>query len=298
MPIHSCGADPLETLHHPQIFQYLSWQPQQIYECSAAMADAARVISRQTGDALCHLPLDNTAEAEAWGAVVSPGTTSYSPRIACAPYASVETLLIQPAPPVEAERIGSILQALSLLQSEGKPTALHISGPFTILSQLIDPVCLYKTWRREPEQIWQALHRISTWLLTYASQGIQHGACMLSYADTVLSPTLLGPKRWEQVIRNAELPLLTALSRQVPQPLIHLCPQLYSSLAERGWCTPAQPIGRPDETYSQALRRLAQTKEANPHLVGGACVHSPTLSSTNLYALHLSEPYTPAQCEQ
>lgn len=229
----------------------------------AALSLARRVY---TGAPFCLLPFCHTLEAERLGANIRLGDGYTTPRGGQPICHTLEDVLALSER--ECPRMEQTLAACRLLQAQGETVVFSVSGPFTVLSSLVDLSVVFRGLRREPEQVWAVLDKLRGVLVRVLCAAADTGA-MVSYADSAGSVSLLGEKYMAEIARRFTQPLLRqAQWAREEKQLLLLCPKTALALVDSGlahWRVHVLP--RP-MTYQEAcvfMRRRAS-------LAGQCCV--------------------------
>ncbi|MBR5284781.1 MAG: methylcobamide--CoM methyltransferase [Clostridia bacterium] len=198
-----------------------------------AMAALAVDIKEKTGAAWCALPFCHTVEAEALGAKIRYGDVHNGPRVAEYVYKYAEELLQSPPVDPTVGRMAQVIGACRILHEKGETVFLEITGPFTLLSSLIEPMVIFRILRKTPELAERLFEKLRADLLTYIEAAQGAGVQMFSYADPTGGVNILGPKLAEQMVKTFTLPMLQMLDRKLPKDvLIHLCPKTAFALID------------------------------------------------------------------
>lgn len=206
------------------------------------------------------LPADNTLLAECLGAKSVADENGV--RIVEVPYAAAEEL--PAAPDFGIARLKSVMAELT---DSREPVIYQVDGPLTVLSQLLPLGKVFSALRRSDE----LLRRGEDWVAEYAALAAGHGAAVLSLADPVATPDILGERMFREVYQDALLRLLKRLRRELPEGVVlHLCGKMTQCLLDTGAVT-AEKRCYDAATYGQALMRLHG--EGKAALLGHFCVH-------------------------
>lgn len=181
----------------------------------------------------CQLPFCHTVEGEAMGGIVNLGDENIGPRAKEYICNSSEELLNLPQIDYSKGRMAEVLKACKSLREKGENVALYVSGPFTIMSVLIDPKYVYKTFRKDPEMMQRIFDKFQNEILRYIEEAKKVGVNMISYGDSSGGLNILGPKFSEQVVDMFTYPLLKKIEKIVDdEVIVLLCPK--TSLALLG----------------------------------------------------------------
>ncbi len=198
------------------------------------MAKLSLKIKNISKSPICILPFCHTVEAECLGAIVNFGDAMYGPRIN--EYKTKNTKELEKLEPIDFTqgRIAQVILACKNLKDAGEFVCLEISGPMTILSSLIDLKEIFKTWRKNSENIIRVLEFINGQILKYADTAKDY-ADIICYADPIASYNILGPKMSEEWTKISTIPFLNKLSSTVSKSsIIHICPKISFMLTGLG----------------------------------------------------------------
>lgn len=266
----------------------LNFSRHQAETTATAMAQTAAYIRSHHQHVLCYVPFNNIIEASAWGAVLKQPQGHLGFRISTPAYTRPEDLLAVPEPQWQKGIGGTVLQSLEILKRQGEFLSLHVLGPFTVLTMLVDLSTCFKAWRTKPTIFWQVLSRLSKSICLYSQQAAQAGAAIISYADPLNAVMILGPKRFNELAEHHTLPFLQSLWVSVQRySILHLCGHLSSDLeaSSLGHSTPLQTA---DSTYDAALYHVYHCAQPPYPMLGNHCIHAfRGQDSSILYEFHL-----------
>ena len=199
-----------------------------------AMAALALEIKERNNAAWCTLPFCHTVEAEALGAKIRYGDHRNGPRVAEYACENPEDLLNLPSIDYTfSGRMAQVITACRLLQDQGEEVLLEITGPFTLLSSLIDPAVVFRMLRKAPEQVDVLFEKLHASLLIYVEAAYKAGVRLFSYADPTGGVNILGPRIAAGMAERFTLPFLQKIDQKLPKDaLIHLCPKTAFALID------------------------------------------------------------------
>lgn len=242
-----------------------------LYYDALSLAMLSENIRQLQSYPVCLLPFCYTLEAESLGAKVNYGTGLNGPRVKEHAYHNVEELENLPEFNLQNQRIKEVQKAIQLLKSQGKYVAMEISGPMSILNNLIDLSQVLKAWRKSPQQLESIFSRLVSSLLLYAQSLWQAGVDILCYADPTGSYSILGPKYSERLLQVFTVPFLKQLRADRHQEgIIQLCPKTSNAIVafDLGYWREQTVFGY--TTYAQGcLQAKGQTA-----LVGQNCIRN------------------------
>lgn len=210
----------------PEVMQALNVTFPDAYCSAEDTVKIAEAVREKEGAAFCELPFDHVLEAESMGALVKYSDGMTGPRTEDYLTSDMKELLKLPEIDFTAGRMNTVLNACGELRRRGNQVVLDICGPFTILNFLIDTTCVFKTLRKDPELFARLSGRIGVQLLRYIKEAEQQGVQMISYADSVGSVKILGPKLAAQVVEDFTFGFVKQmLAQKNTDTLILLCPK-------------------------------------------------------------------------
>lgn len=217
----------------PQIVQNLNIPFDQIYANSENILRIAKAIKEDNNNSLTVLPFCHTVEAKALGADIKPADAVAGPRPGSYVYSSLEDLKKSSVSSnIETQRL---LEACKTLKLEGETVAFMVTGPISILSNLMDLTIVFKAWRKQPEKIQQAFDTISEILLDFISEISNAGADIISFADPAGNPDILGAKYNVAITEMFLLPFLKkAIEVCGQKTTLCVCPLAASNLSKQG----------------------------------------------------------------
>ncbi len=190
------------------------------------MAELARAIYRESGEAFCMLPFCHTIEAEAMGAKVQYGNETAGPRSKDYICTHPTEVLQLPAMDFERGRIAQLLTACESISAEGLPVLLEIAGPITILNLLMDARYIFKALRKEADALQPVLDSLAQQLLAYGQEARKRGVRFFSYADSAGAVNIVGPLLARQMAERFTYPFLQRWQAELGKDcLLILCPK-------------------------------------------------------------------------
>jgi uroporphyrinogen-III decarboxylase len=169
-----------------------------IYKNSLSIADFSMEVKLASGTEFCMLPFCHTVEAEALGGDIRQGDENAGARAGNLVYSSMEPIAVRSFDYSETARIRAMLDACGLINDRGEKVIYTVSGPFSILSCLMEPGIIFKAWRKKQPVVQQLFDHLADELLQYIQKACDMGAAYISYADPAGSERILGPHYAEQ----------------------------------------------------------------------------------------------------
>ena len=256
----------------PEIAKELNLVFPDAYIKSEYLQKVSKYLMNEHGLSYPHLPLCHTIEADAMGAIINCGDENFGPRAGGYSITDADQIMELKDMDFTVGRIAECLDACEQLSKEG-PVLMDISGPFNILSPMMDLKIAFKAFRKRKDVIDHLYAYLERNLLSFIDELVKRGVTMISYADSAGAVSILGPDLTERVTREFVHPFLKkAQERVAGKALLVICPK--TSLALIG-CEVAEwgevKVADEDTPYQKALP-LAVGKAT---MVGEACVKDP-----------------------
>ncbi len=228
--------------------------------------------------AYCELPFCHTVEAEALGGEVEYGNEKVGPRAKSYVYSSIEELMALKQIDFSEGRICEVLLACQMLKDQGEMVVLEVSGPFTILNVLIDPVQIFKAMRRKPDDIKTLFSKFEAIIMNYIEKAVEHGVDVISYADSAGGVNILGPKMMKQTVDEFTYRFLKKVENILgDKTIVHLCPKTTLALIGTGKAEFVDYSISGKLRYDQAILEVI----GKVKLVGQGCVKEVDRMMTN-----------------
>lgn len=186
---------------------------EEIYKTPEDIADFAIKIKKEKCQQLCVIPFCHTIEAEAMGGDINLGDDTAGSRSRSLLYKSLDDILNKTIDYNDDLRLGKMLKACSILKKRGETVVFTLSGPFSILSCLIDFSIIFKSWRNNYDSILNTFDHLSEELLKLADKICDFGADYISYADPIATPNILGPKYTKVMVDDFAFKFVINLQR-------------------------------------------------------------------------------------
>lgn len=191
-----------------------------------------------------------------------------------------EFLHFQPDP----EPRKQMLQYISEVEDEAAP--LRISGAFSVLASLIQPMTLYRAMKRSPGILHQALERINAWLIDYASAALRAGVAIISFADPCGLCELVGKENFISFAAKYQCAFLTALEPQLTHSLIHICGKNSVDL-ERCGLIRSEKLASTQQSYGKEV--LLRAQDESFAFCGHGCIVEGEAACRWIWKLTLTE---------
>lgn len=248
------------------------------YTEADGMVVLSKELKKQNEVNFCQLPFCHTVEGEALGGIVNLGDENIGPRAKDYICSSIEEVLNLPNIDYSKGRIGEVLKACKKLKEEGENVVIYISGPFTIMNVLIDPIHIFKTFRKKPKTMQRVFDKFQSEILRFIKEAEKVGVNMISYADSSGGINILGPKFSEQTVEMFTYPLLKNIEKMTNEKtLVLLCPK--TSLALIGTNKAKWEdinINESTKYFDACLKVISKAK-----FVGQMCIKNKDFKLTN-----------------
>lgn len=175
---------------------------------------------------MCLLPFCHTVEAENYGGDINLGNAKIGPRCKGYAYGNIQDLLSLSDLDFNKGRLKEVIKAINDLKLTGENIIVNITGPITILNNLIDPSKIFKAWRKNPDVIAAIIEKIKVQILLYMEKAIEAGADVLAFEDPVGGLNILGPKYFAMQGKNFSYPLVKDAIKIIDnRAVLHICPK-------------------------------------------------------------------------
>jgi len=220
-----------------------------------SMLDISGIEQRERNSCFLKLPPVFMLEAVAFGGKRSGFDYSYN---------SIEEFLnVQPDDTIKQE----ILECMHLVKDQ--PILFKLTGAFSALAALIEPMKLYKAMVKSPNLLHQALEKVNLWLMDYAKSALQNGATILSFADPSGLCELLGKHFYIDFVANYQLALFRFLDPFLAHAAIHICGKNSVDLQKCGLST-STPLPCTQKNIGEEL--LLRAQDTNFAFSGHGCI--------------------------
>lgn len=229
-------------------------------------------------DLFCVLPFCHTVEAEAMGADIVLGDEVIGPRAGKYRCNSIKDLLELKDIDFSNGRIHEVLKSIKVLKQAGEKVMLEVSGPFTILNCLIDPIIIYKAITKNDDSLLLVLDKLKKNIMMYMKLAIENDVDVISYADSSASLEILGPRLAKKVmelftfdfLREVESEFNTDVNGNI---VIHLCPKTTQQLLGMELATFKDFDVDKSLTYEEAIYYFKKSTKESIFL-GQMCINS------------------------
>lgn len=153
-------------------------------------------------------PIGLSLEAESFGAKVI--IDQRGSRIKEYPYGSIQDFLDHFEQRYCSFPIDNLMACLGI--TKDVPIILKLSGAFSLLASLVDPMILYRDMRKNCGILHKALRILNLWLIEYAVKALKKGVNLISFADTMAFLELIGKSRYLEFVGNYQRELFQSLA--------------------------------------------------------------------------------------
>lgn len=237
-----------------------------------SMLHISRAEQKESNSCFLKLPPVFMPEAVVFGAKKS--TSDY-------PYNSIEEFLrIQPNETILQEILKSIRMA------EDDPVLFKLTGAFSVLAALIEPMKLYKAMVKSPKSLHLALQKVNFWLTEYVKSALQNGAAILSFADPCGLCELLGKNFYIDFVANYQMALFHSLEPFLTESAVFICGKNSVDLQKCGFLTSA-PLPCTQKNLGEEL--LLRAREADFTFCGHGCMLEERVPQKCIWKLTLNK---------
>jgi [methyl-Co(III) methanol-specific corrinoid protein]:coenzyme M methyltransferase len=199
---------------------------------AAAMAGLALAAARITGFESVGVPLCVTVEAEVFGAAIDLGDARTEARIVREPYRSVADVVL---PPVEdllrRGRVQISVEAVRrLTETAGDlPIIANLIGPVSVAAAVVEPTAFLRELRTKPKETAALSAHATDFLIAWSRELIAAGADAIAIHEDTTTPSLVGPRTFEQAVSPHLHRLVAAIHEAGGRVLLHMCNALGKS---------------------------------------------------------------------
>lgn len=246
----NCGLDPKLASELGLSF------PESHYDAQA-LSRLATALMEKNGARLAMLPFCCTLEAEALGANINLGNAEIGPRPGEPAYRSLEEFLeTERELDLNSGRLAAVIKGCQIIASGGHKVSVEISGPLSVLSGLMDLSRVIKAWRKDEHLMAAAYDRLGRQIIRYALALKEAGATIISYADPIAAPKIIGPKYSKALAESFLARFLNQLKEELEGTPVHLCPNTARLLTDCELGQWSRISLRPDINYQEACLEL------------------------------------------
>ncbi|MFP3042182.1 hypothetical protein LQZ19_10235 [Treponema primitia] len=229
-------------------------------------------IDRQSSNNLLALPEGFVTEAQALGASINQTSGGF----AVPSFLYTDPAMLRDIPRLDIQPpIKAILE--DIRKETARSIVLKVSGPYSILSSIIEPSLFYHWLIRNSLDVHAALEQLTLGLTAYIVQAIKNGARIISLADPYANPSILGSAHYKEYAGTYLIKLLHGIIEQSSCGIVHICPHSSIPLETYGYITAKSiPVEIDSTLYIDTLFKLFDNNRIV--LMGHQCIYSSSIS--------------------
>lgn len=250
-------------------------------DSAKSLLRAAKYEREKTHSEFLKFPIGLSLEAQSFGAKVIMDQRGI--RIKEYPYHSIQNFLDHYEQRYCSFLIDEVIACI--VMADNVPVILKLSGAFSLLASLIDPMTLYRDMRKNSEILHKALKILNHWLVEYATKALQKGVTLISFADTMAFSGLMGKGRYLEFAGNYQRELFQSLAPLLNNAMFHICGKNSVDLIDcslMGY----ERLTCKELTYGKEL--LTRSKEADFQFCGLGCMAEEGVKSQWIWKLILN----------
>lgn len=198
-----------------------------------SMAGLALAAAKITGFENIGVPLCVTVEAEALGVEIDLGDAITEPRAGREPFGSLSDVVIPELPQLlQQGRVPIVVEAVRILAKESQelPICVNLIGPASLVAALVEPTSLLRELRTKRNEFLSLSQRIVAFLNAWTTQLLDAGADVVVVHEDTLTPALVGPKAFAELVAPALRKLSEHTHNQGALAVLHMCGSLGKSM--------------------------------------------------------------------
>lgn len=198
----------------------------EIHRDEEKMAVLSAAMHHEGGIENLGIPFCMTVEAEALGGEVEDGDEVTEPSIVRYPLQSIgEWRNLKRLNPLKDGRLPAILTCTKILRQKNPdiPVIGNLVGPLSLATSLIDATTLYKSLRKEPEEVHNLLVFLTDNIIRYGEALIGSGADMIVIADPSATGEILGPKMFTDFALPYLNKIIADMHNLNKRVIVHIC---------------------------------------------------------------------------
>ncbi len=191
---------------------------------SVAMATLSAAMYAATGFDNLAFPFCMTVEAESFGASADLGGLCVQPRVT-KPVLAPDGSGSLSKPDFTHGRARVVLDAIALARNRRPDAAIigGITGPFSLLGTLCDPLGVFRWTRRRKGVLHSYLDKLTEGLTTYALTQVKAGADVICIAEPTATGEILGGPLFGEFVRPRIESITTTLHAAGAHVIVHIC---------------------------------------------------------------------------
>ena len=144
-------------------------------------------------------------------------------------YETIEEAMSFTAGDIDHKYLKPVLEAVKMLKDKGEFIIVDVTGPVTLLSNLLPLEKCFIAMRKNKKEINYLLEVLEEFVASYVKQLIQLGADLIYYVDNNGSMDLVGPKFFKEITGPSYLRPIAGISDE-KEARFYLCPKNLTSL--------------------------------------------------------------------
>ena len=168
---------------------------------------------------------------------------------------------------MEKDSTGDIVKSIKALNTK-KKICVNVEGVFTILGSLVNPVVLFKSFRKNKDKLIYALNLIEKFLKKYLVFLKENNVDIISFADPSGNYDIVGPKFFNSIIAPSCLEIINYMKNDLKISEVHICGKLSTALKKEGYITISPIKFMEDIEYAKGICSLC---EKHPLIIGHSC---------------------------
>ncbi len=164
---------------------------------------------------------------------------------------------------------------------------VEVSGPFAVLSGLINPMKLYAEMTDHPNLLGEVLEKLTKMQTAYVREILKTGCQVISLADPAGSIEFMGAQYYKDFSGKSIKRLLDNCKEHLKESLIYICGETSYSMLRAEIAELSQYPVNPEQDYHDILFSLAKNPDVK--YVGNWCIHCRHLSKPFVDVIHLKK---------
>lgn len=188
------------------------------------MVLAAKMVREKAGFENYGVPFCMTIEAEPFGVKIDLGNKIKEPRITEYNNSDLRQIIDEyRSNDYDCCRIRTVLKAIAELKNDSIPVIGNVSGPISTATSIVDPLILFKLFRKDPELAYTFIEFINERLAQYIKKMVQRGADVIGISDPSATGEILGRKNFEKFVVPMHKRLVETAHKLDAPVILHIC---------------------------------------------------------------------------
>lgn len=189
-----------------------------------AMVKAAESIYAKAGFENLGVPFAMIAEAEPLGIKIDNGNKTIEERVIEYNNNPIEEIMRKyKIDPKSEGRMGIVIEAIKKLKNDEVPVIGNITGHISTATSVVDPLIIFKMFRKEPERVFGFLKYINDYLVDYAVEMIHAGVDVITISDPSATGEILGGKNFEKFAVPFYKHIISVINSFGIPVIVHIC---------------------------------------------------------------------------